>query len=236
MNTLHRVAMLAASSTLLALSAVPPVAATSYCADMATPAATPHADLAAMASPAAHHADPTPEQLYIDMMIPHHVSIVALAQSALPSLRNERLREMATAIVATQEAEIAELRDMRAARFGSPDPVPMDDDMLAAMHVLMPEGDANGHDMAAPPSDVAVQMDRAALIDAFCQSADPDLAFANLTLAHHQMAVESSRGLLETTQDAELRDLAQRVITAQAAEITLLQRILEEHGSASPTP
>ncbi len=81
-----------------------------------------------------------------------------------------------------------------------------------------------------------MQVDRAALIDAFCQSADPDLAFADLTLAHHQMAVESSRGLLETTQDAELRDLAQRVITAQAAEITLLQQILDEQGAASPTP
>lgn len=236
MNTLHRVAMLAASSTLLALSAVPPVAATSHCADLATPAASPHAGVAAVASPAAHHAEPTPEQLYIDMMIPHHVSIIALAETALPNLNDERLREMATAIVATQEAEIAELRDMRAARFGSPDPVPMDDDMLAAMHVLMPEGDAKGHDMAAPPSDTAMQVDRAALIDAFCQSADPDLAFANLTLAHHQMAVESSRGLLETTQDAELRDLAQRVITAQAAEITLLQQILDEQGAASPTP
>ena len=236
MNTLHRVAMLAASSTMLGLSAVPPVAANAHCAAIATPAATPHADDAHSASPVAHHAEPPPEQLYIDMMIPHHVSIIALAESALPSLDDDRLRDMASAIVTTQESEIEELREMRTARFGSPDPVPMDDGMMAAMHVLMPEDEAAGRDMAVMQPDMARLMDSTALIAAYCQSDDPDPAFANLTLAHHQMAVDSSRGLLETTQDAELRELAERVIAAQEAEIAILQQILHEYGAASPTP
>lgn len=236
MNTLNRVAMLAASSTLLGLLAVSPVAASEHCAANPTPVATPLAANAAPASPDGRHAEQSPEQLYIDMMVPHHVSIIALAQTALPSLQDDRLREMASAIVATQEAEIAELRAMRADRFGSPEPAPMNDDMLAAMHVLMPEDSNTGHDMAQPQGDMAMQMDSAALIDAFCQAGDPDLAFASLTLAHHQMAVDSSRSLLETTQDAELRDLAERVIAAQEAEITILQQVLNEHTVASPTP
>jgi uncharacterized protein (DUF305 family) len=143
---------------------------------------------------------------------------------------------MAAAIIATQVAEIEELREMRAARFGSPDPVPMDDDMLAALHVHMPEDAAGGHAMAATQPDMADQMDSAALISAFCQAPDPDLAFASLTLAHHQMAVDSSRGLLGTTRDAELRDLAERVIAAQDAEIAILQHVLDGHTAATPTP
>ena len=236
MNTLNRVALLAALSTLSGLSAVSPVAASEHCAASPTPVATPLAADAAPASPEGRHAEQSPEQLYIDMMVPHHVSIIALAQTALPSLHDDRLRDMASAIVATQEAEIAELRAMRADRFGSPDPAPMDDNLLAAMHVLMPEHAAGGHDMAQPQGDMAMQMDSAALIDAFCQAGDPDLAFANLTLAHHQMAVDSSRGLLETTQDAELRDLAERVIAAQEAEIIILQQVLNERAMASSTP
>jgi uncharacterized protein (DUF305 family) len=236
MRTLHWVAVLAASSTLLGLSAVPPIAASEHCAVIATPAATPLAGDVAPASPVAHNPEQSPEQLYIDMMIPHHVSIIALAETALPSLDDDRLRDIATAIVATQQAEIDELREMRAARFGSPDPVPLADDMMAVMHVLMPDKEAAGHDMEAMRPDMEKLMDSAALVDAYCQSNDPDLTFANLTLAHHEMAVDSSRGLLEMTHDAELRDLAERVIAAQEAEIATLQQVLDEHGAASPTP
>lgn len=236
MHPLHRVAVLAASTTLFGLSAVPSAAASAHCAVIATPAATPLAEDAAPASPVAHHTAPTPEQLYFDMMIPHHVSIIALAQTALPSLRDGRLREMAIAIVTTQEAEIAELREMRTTRFGSPEPVPMDEEMLAALHVIMPAEAANGHDMDAAQPDMAMQMSSATLIDAFCQADDPELAFASLTLAHHQMAVDSSRGLLELTKDTELRNLAERVIAAQESEISTLQQVLDEHGAASPTP
>ncbi len=35
------------------------------------------------------------DQLYIDMMLPHHGSIVAMAQAALPLLQDERLRTLA---------------------------------------------------------------------------------------------------------------------------------------------
>ena len=236
MNTLHRVALLAAFSTLPGLSAVSPVAASAHCAFEATPAATPDTAEAATASPAALHVEHTPEQLYIDMMIPHHVSIIALAEAALPSLRDDRLRDMATAIVATQEAEIAELRAMRADRFGSPDPMPMDENMLAALHDLMPEDSPGEHGMDAATSDMAMQMDSAALIAAFCHAADPNLTFASLNLAHHQMAVDSSRGLLETTQDAKLRDIAERVIAAQEAEIVILRHVLDEGATATPAP
>jgi uncharacterized protein (DUF305 family) len=36
------------------------------------------------------------DQMYIDMMIPHHQSIIALAQAALPRLTDERLRRSPT--------------------------------------------------------------------------------------------------------------------------------------------
>jgi uncharacterized protein (DUF305 family) len=100
----------------------------------------------------------------------------------------------------------------------------------------MPDEEAAGHDTEAMQRDMAILMDSAALVDAYCRADEPDLAFASLTLAHHQMAVDSSRGLLETTQDTELRDLAGRVITAQEAEITTLRQVLDERAVATPAP
>jgi uncharacterized protein (DUF305 family) len=49
------------------------------------------------------------DQLYIDMMIPHHQSIIALAQAAQERLTDERLQAMAENIITAQDAEITEL-------------------------------------------------------------------------------------------------------------------------------
>jgi uncharacterized protein (DUF305 family) len=51
------------------------------------------------------------DQMYIDMMIPHHQSIIAMAQAALPRLQDERLREIASAVIETQGSEIVQLQE-----------------------------------------------------------------------------------------------------------------------------
>ncbi len=60
------------------------------------------------------------DQLYIDMMIPHHLSITAMAEAALPQLEDDRLQEMARSIIDAQVAEVAELRDLRERFMGAP--------------------------------------------------------------------------------------------------------------------
>ncbi|MFT4040528.1 MAG: DUF305 domain-containing protein [Thermomicrobiales bacterium] len=220
MRLIHRVALVALSGMLPLAPGYSLASANNHCADAAAPiavAATPQAAHAGheMSGPAStpESGEASPEQQYIDMMIPHHASIIALAEVAAPDLTDPRLREMATAIIATQEAEIAELRELRQARFGSPDPAPLD-------HALMG----------------MVEMDAGAQIAAFCAAPDPDIAFARQTLPHHELAVASSRDLLDASDDAELRALAERVISAQAAEIATLQQVLREHSEATPAP
>lgn len=55
----------------------------------------------------------------IYMMIPHHESIVALSKAAQPRLVDERLQEIAGAIVSAQEGEIEELRGCREQFYGN---------------------------------------------------------------------------------------------------------------------
>jgi uncharacterized protein (DUF305 family) len=166
------------------------------------------------------------DQLYIDMMMPHHQSIIALAQAAGDRLTDERLQTIATNIITAQQAEIAELRGYREQWYGSPDPMPMDEGMMGMMEMMPGMGD-----MAS----MQMQMDPDALVTTFCGAEDPDLAFIDLTIPHHEMAVMASEAALEQATHDEIRTIAERVIQDQQREIDELSAIRQElTGEATP--
>ena len=168
------------------------------------------------------------DQMYIDMMIPHHASILAMAEAALPRLEDERLRGIATAVIEAQGPEIEELRGYREQYYGEPEPMPMDAAMMEAMDEAMPS-------MSGTPEEMAFQMDAAAQVAALCAAEDTDLAFIDLTIPHHEMAIEASRDALDRATHPEIREFAQRVIDAQEREIDELSAIRQErYGSATP--
>lgn len=193
----------------------------------ASPAAMDHGAMAGMemASPEAGMAmEMGIDVLYIDMMIPHHASIIALAEAALPDLTDDRLRELAQSIIDAQSAEIEELGSLRMDIAGSAMPAPMDDMTMGMMMELMPG--------MGSMEEMAVQMDPAAQVAAFCAAANPDLAFIELTIPHHEMAIAASEALLEQSSNDELRAFAERVIADQQAEIDQLTPIREELGGS----
>lgn len=168
------------------------------------------------------------DQLYIDMMIPHHASIIAMAEAAIPRLTDERSREIAQTIIDTQSAEIEELRGYREQFYGSPEPRPMDEHTMGMMMQAMPG-------MGSMEA-MAVQMDPAAQVAAFCAAPDPDLAFIDQTIPHHEMAIVASETALDQATHEEIRAFARRVIDAQQAEIEELTAIRAAlMGAATPT-
>ncbi len=205
--------------------------ATSYSCDSMLPDATPAADEHGRAgmetgTPASGMAVEF-DQLYIDMMIPHHQSIIALAQVALPRLTDARLQAIAQNIVAGQSAEIPELERYRQQFYGSAEPHPMDQAMMDQMMQIMP-GMGSMEDMAK-------QMDAAALVAEFCAAADPNLTFIDLTIPHHEMAIAASEMALAQATHQEIKDFAQTVIDAQQREIDELTAIRGElAGEATP--
>ncbi|MBA2595346.1 MAG: DUF305 domain-containing protein [Chloroflexota bacterium] len=166
--------------------------------------------------------------LYIDMMVPHHASIIALAQAAQNRLTDDRLQTIAGTIVADQQAEIEELRGLREQWYGSTESMPMDSAMMDMMTEMMPGmGDMNT---------MAMQMDPVALITTFCDAEDPDLAFIELTIPHHEMAIRASQAALEQATHDEIRTIAERVIQDQQREIDELEVIRAElSGDGTPT-
>src|SRR5690606_16343860 len=111
-----------------------------------------------------------------------------LAQAAEGELTDPRLQAIAGNIIATQSAENAELRGHRAQWYGDGASMPMNDAMMGTMMEMMP----GMGDMAS----MQRQMDPHALVAAFCAGANPDLAFIDLTIPHHQMAIQASRAAL----------------------------------------
>jgi uncharacterized protein (DUF305 family) len=184
------------------------------------------------ATPAMHHGDMETEvefdQLYIDMMIPHHDSVVALAEVALPELTDPRLQDIAQQIIDSQTAEQEELRQYREEFYGSPDPMPLDDAIMMQMMMQMPS-------MTAPMAAMGNIMSADWQIATFCAADDPDIAFIEQTIPHHEMAVQASQDALTRAVHPEIAAFAQRVIDAQQAEIDQFNAVLAElTRSATP--
>jgi uncharacterized protein (DUF305 family) len=197
-----------------------PPAATA-CAAMATPMAgeQDHGDHGGTPSDAA---EVEFDQLYIDMMLPHHGSIIALAETALPVLTDPRLQQMAEDIIVTQTAENEQLTQWRTEWYGSGEPA-TDSATMELMLEAMPVGTMD---------EMMREMDAQFQVETFCAAANPDLAFIQQVIPHHQVAIDASEVAVEQAVHPELAVFAERVITAQQAEIDLLNEIIAEYEAA----
>jgi len=62
----------------------------------------------------------TVDVTFLELMIPHHESAIAMAEAALTEAEHDELRELAEVIVETQSAEITLMRDLLAGLTGTP--------------------------------------------------------------------------------------------------------------------
>jgi uncharacterized protein (DUF305 family) len=61
-------------------------------------------------------------------------------------------------------------------------------------------------------------------------SGDPDKDFAAMMIPHHQGAIDMAKVELQFGKDPMLRDLAEKIISAQEKEIAELKKWQSEHG------
>lgn len=138
------------------------------------------------------------DALFIDSMIVHHQGALDMAEAALAEAQRPELRELAAAILATQQAEIEQLQAWRAQWY--PDLPP-----------------TSGMELDMGPMEVATDSP-----DPF------ELRFIDAMIPHHEGAVQMAEDALNNAEHAELKAMATEIIAAQQAEIGQMRRWREQ--------
>jgi len=175
-------------------------------ATVATPRLTP-----AHAAPSAAAMAPFDRQ-FIDMMVPHHMSAVAMAQIALTRARHPQIKALARSIISDQNSEISQMKTWRQQWYGSAATPDM-------MHMPMLPGLTMGMGMGGPTFMNDINN---------LKKANPfDKAFITDMMPHHQMAIDAATLELAHGSHQQLKDLALSIIKGQSREEGLMQAYLD---------
>ena len=179
--------------------------------------------------------------MFIDMMIPHHESAVAMAQIAIQRGEHQEIRDLAQAIIAAQAQEFDQLNAWRDSWYPGAPAMPMDQmtsvmgGMMAEMPGMMGTPGAHMMDELMGHDGFEMMMDPAAETQALCNAEGPfDQAFIEMMIPHHQSAVLMAQAALQYAVHPELRQMAQAIIDEQAKEITAMQGWLATWYGATP--
>lgn len=154
-------------------------------------------------------ADESFDLRFIDGMIPHHEGAVLMAQEALQKSNRPEIKQLAEAIVAAQEQEIAEMKAWRSTWY----PNAGDEPMMYSTEM--------GHMMPMTPEMRASMMmnsDLGAADDQF------DLRFINMMIPHHQGALTMAQQAAEKSSRPEIKQLTQNILTSQQQEIDQMEQ------------
>ena len=174
--------------------------------------------LGATAARAQATASIDPDLRFLDGMIAHHQGAIDEARAIEPKARRLEVKQLAAEIIKAQQAEIRQMREWRRAWFpnapqaAAPSGGPMGGGAMGGMaHGGMPIG--------VTPAGAA--------------PADPDVAFIEMMIPHHQGAVAMSREILDTTKRPELQQFARNIIRNQEREIALMESWQRSWGADS---
>ncbi len=151
------------------------------------------------------------DQQFIDMMVPHHQSAVAMAEVALKRGEHAEIKALATDIISAQTDEISQLREWRKIWFGS-DQTPGMNAMPMLPGMAMPGMDMPGGSMG---STMDMTKDVAKLKDA----TPFDKAFIEAMTEHHRTAIAAASIAEAQATKPEIKALAGQIIAAQQGEI-----------------
>ena len=142
---------------------------------------------------------------FIEQMIPHHESAVAMAKLALLKSKRSEIKTLATSIIESQSKEIGDMTDWYKSWFGKDVPKVSDGMMGTSM---MSGGGTHG-----------MQDEMGNLENA----ADFDKAFLEAMVPHHQSAIMMAAMLQSGTSRSEMIQLAKNITVSQSKEIQQMQ-------------
>ena len=144
---------------------------------------------------------------FLEGMVPHHEAAIEMSESYLKyGGTNSKLKQLATDIINTQTEEIKEMERLEdeIELSGAKDPEQLKaylDDYTKMMknHESMNHGNSTATDV--------------------------EQAFAEGMIMHHKMAVDMAKAIVDRTDHAEVKKLAQTIIDTQEKEIKVMEKL-----------
>ncbi|MDI1290288.1 MAG: DUF305 domain-containing protein [bacterium] len=167
------------------------------------------ADMSAMGSVVAPANDG--DIAFAQLMIPHHQQAVEMADMALAHGVTGDVLNLANQIKAAQDPEIAQMTAWLAA-WGAPLDMASSDGM-------------SGMDMGGASSEGMMSADDMAALDQ-ASGVDFDTMWMQMMIKHHEGAISMANQVLSTTSNADVKTLAEAVVSGQTAEIETMQKLL----------
>jgi uncharacterized protein (DUF305 family) len=144
------------------------------------------------------------DEAFIDAMVPHHQGAIAMAKVALKNAEHEEIKELSRNILASQQAEIEELKAIKKEEFGTSDvPMEMSSEQMRGMGVMMdPQSLANKEPF--------------------------DEAFIEAMIPHHRSAIDMATVANQDSENPRIKELAENIVSAQKGEIEQMKRWREQ--------
>jgi uncharacterized protein (DUF305 family) len=160
------------------------------------------------------------DDAFLTGMVHHHGTAIEMAKIAQDQGQSKFVTGLADDIISTQEQEIGKMEAIYDRLIGGklePDPMAHDGLGLSAEEAGMTHTPETNEMLEA-----AMPFDR---------------AFVDEMTPHHTGAVKMAEVVLESTEDQELRDLAEGIISTQEREIEEMNAFrTEEYGAPVPEP
>ena len=149
------------------------------------------------------------DQMFIDNMIEHHKAGQDGSKIALDRAEHAELKSMAQEKIATDEAQIAQMKEWRRAWYGG----------ASSMEAKNEKDQMSG---ASSTKTMKEHMD-------MLKSADPfDLAFIDMMIPHHQGAVDMAKTALDQAEHTELKSLAATIARDEEKGIEMMRKWRDE--------
>lgn len=157
------------------------------------------------------------DQHFIEMMILHHQQAVEMADLALTRAQHPEIKNLAITIKKDQTGEIQQMQSLYQVWYGKQAPVTaMNHQQMMTKPCKMCQ--QMNPDMMKMPMNGKMKCMNLDL-ETLKNAADFDQEFIRQMIPHHRHAVKMSQMVLKKSQQPEIRNLAESIITSQTAEI-----------------
>lgn len=147
---------------------------------------------------------------FTQMMVPHHQQAVQMADLALKNAKSQHVIALATQIEAAQKPEINKMQGWLKGWGAS---------VTASSNSTMP-----GMDMGSTSPGMMTDTQMTNLSHA--HGASFDTMWLQMMIAHHQGAITDAKQVLKTTKNADVKKMAQAIISGQNVEISTMKQLL----------